>query len=84
MSAMPPSTPNAATTEIAGSFVKIDWETPDENYSTITAYQILIKDADGNFLDDIVACDGSDTSIRQATECLVPLSTLIGSKFRLT
>ena len=58
LSATVPSTPLPATTEISGSFVKINWSPPAENFSAITAYYILIKDSKGNLLDDLASCDG--------------------------
>ena len=58
LSAATPSTPGPATTEIFGLSVKINWSPPAENFSSITAYYILIKDSKGNLKDDLVSCDG--------------------------
>ena len=38
LSAMPPLTPDVATTEIQGSYVKISWNPPDDNFAPILAY----------------------------------------------
>ena len=83
LSATPPDTPATATTEITGSYVKIDWAKPADNYSTITAYEVTVKDTNGAQQVDLVSCDGADAVIREATECLVPLTTLIGPTFLL-
>lgn len=45
---MPPLTPATVTTEVQGSYVRIDWEKPDENFAVITAYTIAIFDANGD------------------------------------
>jgi hypothetical protein len=43
--------------------VKISWAAAFDNYETIDAYQILIKQADGTFTESLAECDGSDTLI---------------------
>ena len=43
----------------------------------------MILDVDGNQQEDLVTCDGKDAAIREATECYVPLTTLIGPTFLL-
>jgi hypothetical protein len=59
--------------------VRIDWDTP---YSggigiPITAYKILIKNKDGDFVEDTENCDGlNDPAILANTECFVPMAVL--------
>lgn len=84
LSATPPDTPTVATTEILGSYVKITWVAPVDNEAIVIEYDVVILDASGELKNDLVACDGKDQTILQATECFVPLTTLIGSNFLLT
>ena len=55
-----PSASNIPTTETEGANVRINWNAP---YSggigiPITAYKILIKNSDGDFIEDTDNCDG--------------------------
>ena len=74
-----PSASNVPLTESSGADVKISWEAP---YSggigiEILSYQILVKDSEGNLVEDTVNCNGvSDESIIQNTECEIPMSKL--------
>ena len=62
---------------VDGTSIKIAWSAPYANSSPITAYQIQILEADGlTWLADIVDCDGTNTSIINATYCEVPMATL--------
>ena len=77
ISAMPPDTPATVTTSIEGSYVKIVWVAPDNNYAAISSYQITILDLNRDPQVELDTCDGSDASVRESTECLIPLTTLI-------
>lgn len=48
LSATPPDTPDVAVTSISSSYVKIDWDKPNENFALITAYMITILDTNGD------------------------------------
>jgi hypothetical protein len=52
--------------------VTITWVAPDNGGSPITSYTIYIKKADGTFITQLEHCDGSDTTIRDSTTCVVP------------
>ena len=83
LSATVPATPVAATTAIAGSFVRVSWVKPAENSSPIVSYDVKIKAKDGTMKNELGSCDGSDATIREARDCLIPLTTLIGAEFNL-
>lgn len=83
LSAKAPATPGVAVTSISGLHVKIDWTAPSSNAATITSYRVEIKAKDNSFKQETIACDGSKSTIISATECLIPLTTLIGSNFLL-
>ena len=74
-----PSASNVPVTEVVGSDVRISWDAP---YSggigvEITRYQILIKDFEGNFIEDLDYCDGeNDVDILANNECFIPMSHL--------
>jgi hypothetical protein len=83
LSAKAPATPIAVVTSITGLSVKIDWTAPSSNASTITSYKVEIKAKDDSWKQETIACDGSNSGIISATECTIPLVTLIGSDFLL-
>ena len=58
LSAMPPETPTSVTTEIEGSYVKIDWDEPEDNFAEIIAYEIGIIDINGDQIVELLSCDG--------------------------
>ena len=74
-----PSASNVPTIEVIGANVRIRWQVP---YSgglgiPIIGYEILIKDKNGNMVEDTVNCDGQNTqSIIDNTECFIPMTTL--------
>ena len=75
-----PSASNVPVTEVIGADVRISWEAP---YSggigvEILSYQILIKDSNGNMVEDTVHCNGAaDPSITENLECLIPMTSLV-------
>lgn len=80
----PPAQPDAPVVSVLGSYVKIEWTAPFENYSPISGhgYQILIAASDGTFREDKALCDG----VAQASVgyCLVAMWDLRGPPFLLT
>ena len=42
----------------------VSWELPLDNGESITSYLIEIKDAKGQFHEDIDHCDGQDTHVK--------------------
>jgi hypothetical protein len=70
----------AVTTEVdaATGGVSISWEEPYDNEQPITAYEILISNADGSeWLADLTNCDASQSAQVTARSCLIPMSVLI-------
>lgn len=51
-----PAKPQAPSTEINNIFVRIQWIAPDMKSSIITAYEILIKDSNGEFIAEETYC----------------------------
>lgn len=78
-----PAQPPPAVTAINGANVRITWQSPANTAAPITAYRVFIRQADGNFAEDLASCDGSDPAIRTALTCDVPLPTLRAAPFSL-
>jgi len=74
-----PEAPGAPTTAQEGVSMRIAWAAPDNNGLVVTAYQILIREADGATWTEAAACDGSDSTTVANLYCDVPLSTLRAS-----
>jgi len=63
--------------------IKIEWNPPaTDNSYTIDAYMILIKNADGDYVESSY-CDGSDATIMAAEECFIPMSAFWVDPFNL-
>jgi hypothetical protein len=83
LAAEAPDTPATATTEDATIYVKISWTAPSDNHATIDAYQILIVDSSGAFVEDTASCDGSSPTVVSALYCLIPMTSLWAAPFSL-
>lgn len=65
------------TTTIEGTFIKVDWSSPFNNYREITGYRVTIKDkGTGLYVEDKSLCDGSSQEIISITECYIPFKAL--------
>jgi hypothetical protein len=78
-----PSQMQVVTTSIVGTSARITWTAPASNGATITAYEILIRHADGTTLSAAATCDGADPVIVGARQCEVPLATLRAAPYSL-
>jgi hypothetical protein len=82
--ALPPSTPNIPSTLNSGTDVVINWSAPSDNGSEISSYTVQILQNDGvTFSQNLNYCDGSDSAIISATQCTLPLATLISTPYSL-
>lgn len=77
-----PSIPLAPATIVIADKVKITWDKPIENGTPVIAYTVLIKKADGGFL-ETSSCNGTIPAIRDAKECIFDLSLLYDSPYSL-
>jgi hypothetical protein len=67
-----------------GINVKINWDAPlNSNGDAVTAYRIYIKTKAGALIEELDTCNGANSAIVTATECIVPMSTFTGSPFLL-
>jgi len=73
-----PSTPAAPTTTISGSNVMINWVTPADGGSTITGYEVTIRQSDGLTYAIYGGCTGT------AVICEIPISVLRATPYSLT
>jgi len=73
-----PEPPGAPTTTQQGTYIRIDWDAPDNNGLTIDEYEILIYHVvNGQATWTATsACDGSQSAIVTNTYCDVPYMTL--------
>jgi len=63
--------------------VKLDWTDPYYGGSEITGYKIFIRQDNLIYSEELVSCDGSDSTILANTECSIPVPTLLASPFSL-
>lgn len=68
---------------ISSTDVVITWAAPYDNEQPITAYRILIKQADGSSSQELVHCDGANSTVIAALSCTIPIQTLRASPFSL-
>jgi hypothetical protein len=61
--------PTVEQVSAASTFVKIDWNAPDERGSTITKYEIILLSSDGSFYSVEEMCDGTDSTVVSETSC---------------
>jgi hypothetical protein len=73
---------NISTLEVTNT-MEITWDAPYNNGATITSYTIYIQQADGQFVQELVDCDGTSSEIVANTKCIVPLATLEAAPFLL-
>lgn len=59
------------------------WTEPANAAAPILAYRILIAEADGDFSEELVSCDGSTSGVYGALECDIPLTTLRAAPYSL-
>jgi hypothetical protein len=82
-SAKSPNTPTDVQTSIVGHDVKIAWTAPDNNYDTITRYEVQIRNSELDWIENTLTCDGADETIKQNTECYVSLLSLLSGQYNL-
>jgi hypothetical protein len=63
--------------------VIFNWDTPADNGTPITGYNIYFRKSDDTYETELVYCDGTDETIIADTECTIPLATLTSSPFTL-
>lgn len=79
-----PEALSAPVVTLSGSFIKIAWSaSADDHGSAVTAYQILIREDDGDDSEDTVNCNGADGTTISNLFCLVPLTSLTASPYSL-
>lgn len=78
-----PSQVAQPTTSVSLSNIIIDWVAPSDNGSPITSYQIYIKQADEQYSQEMVDCDGTLAATISNTQCTIPISTLTASPYSL-
>lgn len=78
-----PFTPIAPTTSVIGNRLQIIWTAPFANGSPLTKYNVLIKQTDGGFSEDLINCDGGSYTTFTSTACSLPLSVLTAAPYNL-
>lgn len=64
------------STTANGLYANIAWTAPNANNDAITAYQILIRKADGTYAEDLTSCDGTQPTIITNLQCNEPFTSL--------
>ena len=62
---------------ITGTSVLIDWVAPNTNFAIIDLYEILFLKQDTSYGKDNTNCNGNNAGIVTATQCTVPMTTII-------
>lgn len=78
-----PEQPATVTTTNTGSDVLIEWIAPYDNSDPITLYQILIQKKNGEWLENLSHCDGTNSTVKTDLECIVPMSVFTSSDYNL-
>jgi hypothetical protein len=67
-----------------GDQMIVTWTVPFDGSSSITGYQIKIREQDGlTFTEDIANCNGLEAQIISSLSCSVPISALIVAPYSL-
>lgn len=64
-----PGRPEIPTVTLDGTNVLIQWQAPNNHFSAIEAYQIMLKTSSNSFVEDLTNCDGSIVT----DECRIPM-----------
>jgi len=84
LAARKPDTPVPPVITIEGTNAKLTFSLPYNGGSTIFRAQILFKHHNTvDWVEELTTCDGSQATILQARECIVPLTILRGTDFAL-
>jgi hypothetical protein len=69
---------------VSGTDVVLSWAAPEANHDPITAYKVLIREADGDFSEEATHCNGAtDSAILADAECTVPMAVLSATPYSL-
>jgi len=72
-----PNKPDPVITSIFGTYIKVKWEPPNNNFKTITKYLVTIKDkGTGSFTESKSLCNGASPDIVANTVCYIPIKSL--------
>lgn len=80
---MPPEQPLVPVTTNSGQNIVVSWTAPVDNGAIISSYQILLRQGDLTFVEELNDCDGNDATITSSTECTIPISTFTSAPFSL-
>jgi hypothetical protein len=75
--------PASLSSVVSGTNVAFSWTAPDANEDPITAYRVLIRQADGGSSEESTYCNGADPAILAAAACDVPFVALRAAPFSL-
>jgi hypothetical protein len=83
MAATFPDPPSAPQTIVSGDKIVVQWAAPYNGGTPLTAYKVEIKQSDGQYSEDLVNCDGSQSTIRQNKKCTIPFTALRATPFEI-
>lgn len=67
-----PAAPAQPTVNFISDNVEISWVAPYNRGDPIQGYKVLIQGSTGDFLEELVYCDGSDATVISNTACTIP------------
>ena len=72
-----PSKVAIPTVVISTVDVLISWTAPNDHHATIDSYEIQFLTMSGSFVTDNNDCNGASPTIVAATDCLVPMTSIL-------
>ena len=61
------------TVALDGTDVRLSWNAPNDNFSTITAYKVELQKHDNTWVTDLTNCDASQGSVFSSKTCIIPM-----------
>jgi hypothetical protein len=68
--------PTAPTTTIDGALIIITWLSPFNGATAITSYTVTIRQADGDYSENLAYCNGALATVISQRVCQIPVSIL--------
>lgn len=78
-----PSKPEAPVTSKLLTDVIVDWVAPYDGSTEITSFTISFLANDGQYYDDVSVCDGSQSAVITALQCVIPTSHFTQTPYTL-
>ena len=68
-----PGKPPAAVVSLVDTSVSLTWQAPATHFAVIDQYEILFLTADGEYVENLDYCDGTENILINSLSCAVPM-----------